>query len=171
MCVSSLTCIHLDDHPQVPMLQNMDKRLLEAICDHLKPVLYIEHSFILRKGDPLDEMLFITRGKVLTYTTAGREGADCLEKGDFYGQELLDWVLKTPNPSLSNLPFSTKTVQAHTKVEVFALRANDLKNVVSKFWWLFPSSGMEQLRKPKAAQVLQAAWRRHKQLQINDAPV
>nr|XP_011470271.1 PREDICTED: cyclic nucleotide-gated ion channel 1-like [Fragaria vesca subsp. vesca] len=128
-----------DSLSKVPMLQNMDKRLLEAIYDHLKPVLYIEHSFILRKGDPLDEMLFITRGKVLTYTTAGREGADCLEKGDFYGQELLDWVLKTPNPSLSNLPFSTKTVQAHTKVEVFALRANDLKNVVSKFWWLSPA--------------------------------
>ncbi|XP_062000051.1 cyclic nucleotide-gated ion channel 1-like [Rosa rugosa] len=151
---------------QVPMLQNMDKRLFDAICDHLKPVLYIEHSFILRKGDPLDEMLFITRGKVLTYTTEGNAGADCLEKGDFYGQELLDWVLKTyPNPSLSNLPFSTKTVQAHTKVEVFALRANDLKNVVSKFWWLFPSKGLDQSRQPRAAHALQAAWRRYKQLQ------
>lgn len=145
------------------MFQNMDKRLLDAICDHLKPVLYIEHSFILRKGDPLDEMLFITRGKLLTYTTEGRAGANCLSKGDFYGQELLDWVLKTyPNPSLSNLPFSTKTVQAHTKVEVFALRANDLKTVVSKFWWLFPSSGLEEWRQPRAAHALQTAWRRYK---------
>ncbi|XP_050387720.1 cyclic nucleotide-gated ion channel 1-like isoform X2 [Argentina anserina] len=151
---------------KVPMLQNKDPRLLDAICDHLKPVLYIEHSFILRKGDPLDEMLFITRGKVWTYTTTNSAGADCLEKGDFYGQELLDWVLKTySNPNLSNLPFSTETVQAHTKVEVFVIKANDLKNVVSKFWWLFPSSVMEQSRKPRAAQALQAAWRRYKQLQ------
>lgn len=156
---------HLCSSPlsKVRMFQNMDKRLLDAICDHLKPVLYIEHSFILRKGDPLDEMLFITRGKLLTYTTEGRAGANCLSKGDFYGQELLDWVLKTyPNPSLSNLPFSTKTVQAHTKVEVFALRANDLKTVVSKFWWLFPSSGLEEWRQPRAAHALQTAWRRYK---------
>ncbi|KAM5557577.1 hypothetical protein ABKV19_024783 [Rosa sericea] len=111
-------------------------------------------------------MLFSTRGKVLTYTTEGNAGADCLEKGDFYGQELLDWVLKTyPNPSLSNLPFSTKTVQAHTKVEVFALRANDLKNVVSKFWWLFPSNGLDQSRQLRATHALQAAWCRYKQLQ------
>ncbi|KAM5557578.1 hypothetical protein ABKV19_024784 [Rosa sericea] len=150
---------------KVTMLQNMDQRLFDAICDHLKPVLYIDHNFIMRKGDPLDEMLFITRGQVLTYTTEDSESAVCFEKGDFYGQELLDWVLKNPNPSLSNLPFSTKTVQAHTKVEVFALRANDLKNVVSKFWWLFPRSDLEQSLKPRAAQALQAAWRRHKQLQ------
>ncbi|KAK9914437.1 hypothetical protein M0R45_038218 [Rubus argutus] len=160
---------HLCSGPlsKVRMFQNMDKRLLDAICDHLKPVLYIEHSFILRKGDPLDEMLFITRGKLLTYTTEGRARADCLSKGDFYGQELLDWVLKTyPNPSLSNLPFSTKTVQAHTKVEVFALRANDLKTVVSKFWWLFPSSGFEEWRQPRAAHALQTAWRRYKHVQL-----
>ncbi|XP_024175302.2 cyclic nucleotide-gated ion channel 1 [Rosa chinensis] len=155
LCSSSLR--------KVPMLQNMDKQLLDAICDHLKPVLYIKRNFIFRKGDPFDEMLFITCGKLLTYTTANSAGADCLGKDDFYGQELLDWVLRTySNPGVSNLPFSTKTVQAHTDVEVFALRANDLKNVVSKFWWLFPSSGLEQARKPRAAQALQAAWRRHK---------
>lgn len=135
------------------MFQNMDKRLLDAICDHLKPLLYIQHSFILREGDPLDEILFITRGKLLTYTNAGSAGADFLEKGDFYGQELLDWVLKTdPNPSLSNLPFSTKTVQAHTKAEVFVLRAYDLKTAVSKFWWLVPS--LEEWRRYKLLKAL-----------------
>ncbi|KAM5557586.1 hypothetical protein ABKV19_024789 [Rosa sericea] len=148
---------------KVPMLQNMDKRLLDAIYDHLKLVLYINRNFIFRKGDPLDEMLFITRGELLTYTTTDNECDDCLKKGNFYGQELLDWALRTcTNPGVSNLPFSTKTVQAHTDVEVFALRANDLKNVVSKFWWLFPSSSLEQARKPRAAQALQAAWGRHK---------
>ncbi|CAL8990553.1 unnamed protein product [Prunus brigantina] len=60
------------------------------------------------------------------------------EKGEFYGEELRDWVLKTClAPTLSNPTISTKTVQAETKVEVFALKANDLKHVVSKFWWLF----------------------------------
>ncbi|VVA11264.1 PREDICTED: cyclic [Prunus dulcis] len=171
---------HLCSGPlsKVPVLQNMNKRLLDAICEHLKPVLYIEHSFIFRKEDPLDEMLFITRGKVLTYTasTCG-EGANSLEKGDFYGEELLDWVLKTcPAPTLSNLPFSTKTVQAETKVEVFVLKAFDLKHVVSKFWWLFSkelrnsnSFGLKQWQ-PRAACVLQTAWRRHKREKLQKSP-
>ncbi|KAI5336473.1 hypothetical protein L3X38_015740 [Prunus dulcis] len=36
----------------------------------LKLVLYIEHSFIFQKEDPLDEILFITRGKVLAYSSS-----------------------------------------------------------------------------------------------------
>ncbi|XP_020414191.1 cyclic nucleotide-gated ion channel 1 isoform X2 [Prunus persica] len=174
------TKLHLCSGPlsKVPVLQNMNKRLLDAICEHLKPVLYIEHSFIFRKEDPLDEMLFITRGKVLTYTASTCcEGANSLEKGDFYGEELLDWVLKTcPAPTLSNLPFSTKTVQAGTKVEVFVLKAFDLKHVVSKFWWLFSkelrnsnSFGLKQWQ-PRAACVLQTAWRRHKREKLQKSP-
>ncbi|KAL6292573.1 hypothetical protein ACE6H2_000715 [Prunus campanulata] len=41
--------------------------------------------------DPLDEMMFITHGKVLAYSsnTCGK-GANSLKKGDFSGEELLD---------------------------------------------------------------------------------
>ncbi|KAK1577193.1 hypothetical protein Q3G72_019709 [Acer saccharum] len=47
----------------------MDEQLFDALCDRLKPVLYTEESYIVREGDPVDEMLFIMRGKLLTVTT------------------------------------------------------------------------------------------------------
>lgn len=113
----------------------MDDQLLDALCDHLKPVLYTQKSFILREGDPVDEMLFIMRGNLTTMTTnGGRTGffnSVDLKAGDFCGEELLTWALD-PNSS-TNLPTSTRTVEALTEVEAFALMADDLKFVASQF--------------------------------------
>ncbi|KAL8134618.1 hypothetical protein AgCh_009585 [Apium graveolens] len=64
-----------DDNPydrimiEVPMCASMDEQLLDAMCDRLKPVLYTEKSCIVREGDPVDEMLFVMRGKILRMTT------------------------------------------------------------------------------------------------------
>lgn len=74
------------------------------------------------------------RGKLLTVTTnGGRTGffnSDYLKAGDFCGEELLTWAL---DPHLSNnLPISTRTVQALSEVEAFALVADDLKFVASQ---------------------------------------
>ncbi|TQD94611.1 hypothetical protein C1H46_019856 [Malus baccata] len=164
---------HLCSGPlrEVPILQTMDEQLLFAICKHLTPVLYAKNSIIFHEGEPLAEMLFVTRGKLLTYTASATARVRFLGKGDFYGEELFDWVLINC-ASLSNFPLSTETVKAQTEVEVFVLRAQQLKAVVSKFWWLFTkelrrhsslntSFSVEQW-KPRAAYALQAAWRRHK---------
>ncbi|TYK31716.1 cyclic nucleotide-gated ion channel 1-like isoform X1 [Cucumis melo var. makuwa] len=160
---------HLFSTPllRVSKLQNMDKRLLDAICDYLKPVLYIERSFIVQEGEPLDEMVFIIQGKVMIYSKRDSEGADgfsgsgWLTKGDFYGEDLLDWALR--NPTSTTVPISTKTIRAHTKVEAFVLMADDLKTVVSKFWWLFSrnSPSLKAIWAPWAALALQLAWRRY----------
>ncbi|PQQ08153.1 hypothetical protein Pyn_09626 [Prunus yedoensis var. nudiflora] len=58
-------------------------------------------------------------------------------KGDFYGEELITWASKFPPPT--ELPISDKNVRAITKVEAFALTAEDLKNhvVLRYFWWQF----------------------------------
>lgn len=117
------------------MFASMDEQLLDAMCDRLKPVLYTEKSCIVREGDPVDEMLFVMRGKILTMTTnGGRTGffnSVNLKAGDFCGEELLTWAL-VPNSS-SSLPISTRTVQAVSYVEAFALMAEDLKFVASQF--------------------------------------
>lgn len=117
------------------MFARMDEQLLDAMCDRLKPVLYTEKSCIVREGDPVDEMLFVMRGKILTITTnGGRTGffnSVYLKAGDFCGEELLTWAL-VPNSS-SSLPISTRTVQAVSDVEAFALMAEDLKFVASQF--------------------------------------
>ncbi|KAJ0713212.1 putative cyclic nucleotide-binding domain, rmlC-like jelly roll [Helianthus annuus] len=96
---------------------------------------YSQNSYIVREGDPVDEMLFIMRGDLLTVTTnGGRRGffnSSNLKAGDFCGDELLTWALD-PNLS-STLPLSTTTVRVITDVEAFSLKANDLKIVAYQF--------------------------------------
>jgi len=113
----------------------MDEKILDAVCDRLKAALYTKDSYIVREGDPVDEMLFIMRGNLVSVTTnGGRTGffnAVSLKAGDFCGEGLLTWALDPQ--SSSNLPISTRTVQALSEVEAFALDADDLKSVASQF--------------------------------------
>ncbi|CAN4085762.1 unnamed protein product [Withania somnifera] len=130
------------------------RQLLDALCDRLRPVLYTENTFIVREGDPVGEMLFIMRGKLLTVTTNGGRT-----------EELLTWALD-PHPS-NNLPISTRTVQALSEVEAFALVADDLKFVASQFRRLHSKQLRHTFRfysqqwRTWAACFIQAAWRRH----------
>ena len=83
---------------QVEIFKDMDEKVLNVICDHLKPVLYAENTHIIREGDPLDQMLFIAQGTVWVYTASshGRRSISTnkttkrLEKGDYYGEELVN---------------------------------------------------------------------------------
>lgn len=129
----------LDTLKKVPVLQSMDEQVLTAVCDgHLKPVIYSENSYIIREREPIDKMLFITQGVVRTYTTSndgsGFSRTVCLEKGDFYGEELLKWALNNVTSSSDDLPISNRIAKCSTKVEAFTFRASDLKSVVSEFW-------------------------------------
>ena len=114
----------------------MDDQLLDALCDRLKPALFTDKSFIIREGDPVEEMLFLMRGTLLTMTTnGGRTGffnSVYLKAGGFCGDELLTWALD-PNTSSGSLPLSTRTVQAVTDIEAFAVTADDLKFVAAQF--------------------------------------
>lgn len=147
----------------------MDERLLDAICERLKPSLYTEKTYILREGDPVDEMLFIIRGRLESETTdGGRSGflnRSLLKEGDFCGDELLTWALDPK--SGSNLPSSTRTVRAITEVEAFALEAEELKFVASQFRRLHSRQVQHTFRfysqqwRTWAARFIQAAWRRY----------
>ncbi|XP_027908113.1 putative cyclic nucleotide-gated ion channel 13 isoform X1 [Vigna unguiculata] len=161
----------LDLLKKVPMFESMDNQLLDALCDKLKPVLYTERSYIVREGDPVDEMLFIMRGKLATATTnGGRTGffnSSELKAGDFCGEELLTWALD-PNYS-SNLPISTRTVETISEVEAFALMPEDLKGVASQFRRLINNKQLQHTFrfyslqwKTWGACFIQAAWRRYR---------
>ncbi|KAJ4955857.1 hypothetical protein NE237_012640 [Protea cynaroides] len=162
---------------RVPMFANMDEQLLDAMCDRLKPSLYTEESFIVREGDPVDEMLFIMRGKLWTVTTnGGRTGffnSEFLKAGDFCGEELLTWALD-PHSS-SNLPISTRTVRALSEVEAFALKAEDLKFVASQFRRLHSKQLRHTFRlysqqwRTWAACFIQAAWRRYYKKKLEES--
>ncbi|CAH1434420.1 unnamed protein product [Lactuca virosa] len=160
LCLSSLM--------RVPMFEAMDEHMMDAMCDRLKPVLYTENSYILREGDPVPEMLFITRGALESVTTnGGRDGffnRSLLKPGDFCGEELLTWALAPATPTL---PFSTRTVQALTDVEAFALAVDDLMFVASQFKSLHSRLVQHTFRfysqqwRTWAACYIQSAWRRH----------
>ncbi|KAM1352969.1 hypothetical protein TB2_032209 [Malus domestica] len=128
----------LDTLRKLPGLENKDRRVLDAIMEHLEPVNYSDGSYIIREGEPLDRMLFITQGSVLTYKTSGIGGGSAssgnirLAKPDFYGEELIGWA--AASTSFPDLPISAKTVKSHEKVEVFAIRAARLISIVSEFF-------------------------------------
>ncbi|KAL3533072.1 hypothetical protein ACH5RR_006593 [Cinchona calisaya] len=154
---------------RVPLFENMDERLLDAICERLKPCLYTENTYIVREGDPVDEMLFIIRGRLESVTTdGGRSGffnRSLLKEGDFCGEELLTWALDPK--SGSNLPSSTRTVKALMEVEAFALAADELKFVAGQFRRLHSRQVQHTFRfysqqwRTWAACFIQAAWRRY----------
>ena len=106
----------------------------EIICNYLKPVTYSENTYIIKKGEPLDMMLFITQGIVWSFNETSME---CLQKGDYFGKELLEWVLENSKSCFTSFPISTKKVKAHTKVEAFALKAANLVQVLNDFEWIF----------------------------------
>ncbi|KAM1711995.1 hypothetical protein ACFXTN_002170 [Malus domestica] len=128
--------LFMDTLKTVNKLKDMDERVLALMCDYLKPVTYIENSFVFRKGDPLDCMLFIIEGTMWTYASKDSQvgngislmATKPLRKGHFYGEELLDWA----SESFTELPVSSKHVKSQTKVEAFMLMAKDLETVVSR---------------------------------------
>ncbi|KAH9310210.1 hypothetical protein KI387_038121, partial [Taxus chinensis] len=154
---------------RVPLFESMDDSLLDAMCERLKPSLHTEDTYIVREGDPIDEMLFIIRGHLESVTTnGGRTGffnRGLLKQGDFCGEELLTWALD-PKSGV-NLPSSTRTVKALSEVEGFALRAEDLKFVAIQFRRLHSRQVQHTFRfysqqwRTWAACFIQAAWRRY----------
>lgn len=154
----------------------MDDRLLDAICERLKPSLFTEYTYVLREGDPVDEMLFIIRGRLDSVTTdGGRSGffnRGTLKEGDFCGEELLTWALDPK--AASNFPPSTRTVKALTEVEAFALTADELKFITSQFRRIHSRQVQQTFRfysqqwRTWAATFIQAAWRRYSRRKIAD---
>ncbi|KAK9061553.1 hypothetical protein SSX86_018735 [Deinandra increscens subsp. villosa] len=155
---------------RVPLFDQMDERMLDAICERLKPALCTQGTCLVREGDPVNEMLFIIRGNLDSYTTnGGRTGFfnSCrIGPGDFCGEELLTWALD-PRPSVV-IPSSTRTVKAISEVEAFALIAEDLKFVASQYRRLHSKQLRHKFRfyshqwRTWAACFVQAAWRRYK---------
>ncbi|XP_047317204.1 protein CNGC15b [Impatiens glandulifera] len=162
--------ICLDLVRRVPLFGQMDEQMLDAICERLKPALCTDGTSLTREGDPVNEMLFIIRGHLDSYTTnGGRTGFfnTCrIGPGDFCGEELLTWALD-PRPGFI-FPSSTRTVRAISEVEAFALHAEDLKFVASQFRRLHSKQIRQKFRfyshqwRTWAACFVQAAWRRYK---------
>nr|AAD23057.1 putative cyclic nucleotide-regulated ion channel protein [Arabidopsis thaliana] len=160
---------------KVPLLQAMDDQLLDALCARLKTVHYTEKSYIVREGEPVEDMLFIMRGNLISTTTyGGRTGffnSVDLIAGDSCG-DLLTWALYSLS---SQFPISSRTVQALTEVEGFVISADDLKFVATQYRRLHSKQLQHMFRfyslqwQTWAACFIQAAWKRHCRRKLSKA--
>ncbi|XP_044504589.1 cyclic nucleotide-gated ion channel 1-like [Mangifera indica] len=159
----------LDLIKKVPLFASMPESLLNDLCDGLKPMVYTEDSYFVREGHPVDEMLFVMQGKLSSVATdGGRAGfynACYVRDGDCFGDVLISWALNLQ--SSNDLPISTRTVRALTKVEALVLKADDLKFVVSQFR---PATKQQEHlysyyagpKRSDAARLIQQAWHKYK---------
>lgn len=114
----------------------------KEIIEHVEQVSYTGGSYIIREGEPLDMIFFIALGNVVTYSTQydGSSGSSTtieLNKFELYGKkDLIPWAERSSS-NLSNLPISTITVKSHKQVDIFTIKATDLKNIASKFPGIF----------------------------------
>ncbi|KAK3408738.1 hypothetical protein EUGRSUZ_J00911 [Eucalyptus grandis] len=155
---------------RVPLFNQMDERTLDAICERLKPVLCTQNMYLVREGDLTEDMFFIIRGHLESWTTndsrTGFFNSVRLGPGDFCGEELLTWALDPSQGVI--LPTSTRTVKALKEVEAFSLAANDLKFVALQFRRLHSKELRHKFRfyshqwRTWAACFIQSEWRRHK---------
>ncbi|KAI4368764.1 hypothetical protein MLD38_017281 [Melastoma candidum] len=162
---------------RVILFDEMDESTLDAICERLKPMQYTKGMCLIREGDVVNEMLFIIRGNLLSYTTNGGSTGflnSCqLSPGDFCGEELLTCALN-PRPRADVLPISTRTVRAISDVEAFALRSEELNFLASQFRELRSKQLQGKFRfysqqwRTWAAFSIQVAWRRHKNRKLVD---
>ncbi|CAL9238628.1 unnamed protein product [Arabidopsis halleri] len=108
----------------VPLFEGIDDGwLLATVCNRVKYVFYSADSYIVKEGDPVEEMLIITKGK-LKSTTRSHEIGEELKAGDICGERLFN---------SSCLPTSTKTIITLTNVEGFTISHDDFKFVDSHF--------------------------------------
>ncbi|CAB4307008.1 unnamed protein product [Prunus armeniaca] len=108
-----LLSVCLIGNVQVELLKFMNDRVLKMMCDCLTPVTYAPDHIIFRMGDPIDRMLLIIEGTVLTYSLSLTRDEETtkdsgvapspsmatkkLERGDVYGEELLKWASPNKN--------------------------------------------------------------------------
>ncbi|GLT45919.1 hypothetical protein SLA2020_197140 [Shorea laevis] len=145
----------LDLLSKVELFRSKGRKLLNAVCFCVKPVLFIERNHLVEEGDTVNEMLFIVEGELQVYSSSSNEIA-CLQGGDFCGTELVEWV-QDPNPR--HLPVSSRSIQALTKVEAFALQARDMK----RNW--------DAIHIQAAARILSALRKRCRKKQLNSQSV
>ncbi|XP_034206127.1 cyclic nucleotide-gated ion channel 1-like isoform X3 [Prunus dulcis] len=137
---ASLSDIRLTWLKKVEIFQQMDEQVLEAICKCLKHMNFnVAKRHILQEKKPLKMMFFVIRGVVLIESDSALEEnvKNTCEIGSFYGEELVQWVTTWVHKSFpAKLPLSPGSALCSVRggpVEILALKADDLKSVVSEF--------------------------------------
>ncbi|TXG71172.1 hypothetical protein EZV62_006107 [Acer yangbiense] len=129
----------LEPIKKVERFRRLSDTSLLHLCDCVKPVVYAERTHIVREGDPINEM-FVLHGMLWNFSSASSTNnvppldrrKEFLKDGDFWREELVNWVQDESSSSSSNKLISQTTIQALTKVEAFVLRVDVLKNLYNE---------------------------------------
>ncbi|XP_062000313.1 uncharacterized protein LOC133717616 isoform X2 [Rosa rugosa] len=108
---------------KVKLLEKLDERVLEAICEHLKPVEYDMTVPIIREGQPLKMILFV---QGFVYTNPNKNKGFHAD-GKIWGEELLVWPSSTSFPAV--LPKATESLFSNFGTRSLVLTASDMENI------------------------------------------
>ncbi|KAK1550006.1 hypothetical protein Q3G72_012233 [Acer saccharum] len=136
------------------------------LCDCIKPVVYDERTHIVREGDPINEMLFVLHGKLWNFSSAASSTnnvpphdwrKEFLKDGDFWGEEIVNWVQdESSSSSSSDKLISQTTIQALTNVEAFVLRIDDLKKLFNEKAKILQSQFRKRKKRDRWIELLTA---------------
>ncbi|KAA0050470.1 cyclic nucleotide-gated ion channel 1-like isoform X3 [Cucumis melo var. makuwa] len=110
---------------RVTMLKEFEEEKLEEMMKDMKSMVFGEQSYIIREGEPIEQMLLFTKGMGLTFSKSigTRTTINAFGKGDLFGEQLLNWAVG--NLPVSEIPLSKCTLKTQTQMEAFALKAID----------------------------------------------
>ncbi|XP_057804147.1 receptor like protein kinase S.2-like isoform X2 [Salvia miltiorrhiza] len=166
---------------KLQILQFLDQRVIDAICERLRTKTYIRGSTMLYPGGCVNKIVFIIQGKMESifvdeFTTVP------LSEGDFCGETLLPWCLANSSVntdgrgmrSAEPILLSDNLVRCLTNVEALVLRAADLEEVVSLFARFINTPRIIMAARyisphwrKLAARRIQASWRHRKNIPID----
>ncbi|XAR51692.1 hypothetical protein NMG60_11006398 [Bertholletia excelsa] len=160
----------LDLIKKVPLFRILDDLSLDSICDRVKPLVFSKGEKMMREADPVQQMLFIARGRIKKSQRLrkGTVSTTMLGPGSFVGDELLSIFFHRKVNFLDPLPPATATFTCVESGEAFALDANDLLFIVFHFRHRLDCDKLKLMARyysPSwrtwAAITVQLAWRRH----------
>ncbi|GMI68478.1 CYCLIC NUCLEOTIDE GATED CHANNEL 2, DEFENSE NO DEATH 1, CYCLIC NUCLEOTIDE-GATED CHANNEL 2 [Hibiscus trionum] len=159
----------LDLIKKVPLFHNLDDLILDNICDRVKPLVFSRDEKIIREGDPVQRMVFIVRGRIISSQSLskGMVATSLIRPGGFFGDELLSWCLR--RPFMDRLPASSATFVCVEPVEAFGLDANHLRYITDHFRYKFANEKLKRTARyyssnwrTWAAVNIQLCWRRYR---------
>ncbi|XP_044505653.1 cyclic nucleotide-gated ion channel 1-like [Mangifera indica] len=135
----------------------MTESLLNDLCDLLKAMIYTEDSYFVREGDPVDEMLFVMKGKLSSVAadggTAGFYNAHYARDGDCFGDaDDLKFVVSQFRPATKQ--------QEHLYSYYAGSKISDAARLIQKAWQAYKRRKLEEalLQEEEIGLHLQDEW-------------
>ncbi|CAK9186043.1 unnamed protein product [Ilex paraguariensis] len=158
----------LDLIKKVPLFHSLDDLILDNICDRVKPLVFSRDEKIVREGDPVQRIVFIVRGCVISSQklSKGMVATNILKPGGFLGDELLSWGLR--RPFIDRLPASSATFTCVESTEAYGLDVEHVRYITDHFRYKFANEKLKRTARyyssnwrTWAAVNIQLAWRRY----------